>query len=51
MWGYLTMTRKAHLTTERPNPEMAPALPEIVAVRQQRDANRPIQLNRKATTK
>lgn len=39
------MIRKAHLTTDNPNPEIAPALPAIVTVRQHNEANNPIQLN------
>lgn len=45
------MTRKAHLTTERPNPEIAPARPAMVTVRQHSAANSPIQLNSSATIK
>ena len=43
------MTRNAHLTTESPNPEIAPARPAIVTVRQHKAEKSPIQLNRRAT--
>lgn len=45
-----TMIRTAHLTTDNPKPEMAPALPAMVTVRQHNAANNPIQLNSSATT-
>lgn len=43
-----TLTMRIHLMSDRPNPQIAPYRPAMVLVRQ-KDKQKPIQLNRKAT--